>query len=122
MRHWLARNGTDVAVSVATAPQGERWMGEGTPKRPWAVARDLLRSDLRPSILRVEEGRLRIGFRGPAARELGALADGWVPGGLTEVPYTVTELPSGPLEPCALTDSAAVAVTKQGAFRRSGGT
>lgn len=119
LREWLAREGEDVTVTVAAAPPGDRWMGEGTPRRPWAVARDLLRGDLRPSVLRVVGGKLQVGFRGPAAHELGALANNWVPGGLTEVPYEAGLLPSGPLESCALTDEQAITVTKQGAFRRS---
>jgi alkyldihydroxyacetonephosphate synthase len=106
-------------VTYARAVSGPRWMGEGRPAQPWAVALALLRSDLRPAVLTVVDGALRVGFRGPAARALGALADARVPGGLVETPYAPVALPSGPLAPCAPDDPAAVAVTPHGVLRRA---
>nr|MBA2320961.1 FAD-binding oxidoreductase [Deltaproteobacteria bacterium] len=64
-REWFLPRAT--AVTLAAAPDGPRWMGEGKPDRAWVVAQALLRSDLRPSVLTVRAGVLRVGFRGPAA-------------------------------------------------------
>lgn len=120
LRTWLLDHAADLTVTEAVAPSGSRWLGRGRPKAPWAVARELLRNDLRPAILTVRDGDLLVGFRGPAARELGAVAAAWVPGGLQEVSWRVEALPSGPLEPCAIDDPSVVAVLPQGALRRAG--
>ena len=93
-------------------------MGQGPPKRPWHVARELLRSDLRPAVLDVVSGVLTVGFRGPAASALGELASAWVPGGLEETAWVEHALPSGPLEPCSMRSRKIVAVLPQGALRR----
>lgn len=118
LRGWLRAQDPAVTVTEAAVPAGPRWLGRGTPEQPWAVARELLRSDLRPSVLTVEDGALWVGFRGPAAAELGRLADAWVPGGLEAVAWRTFSMPSGPLEPCALDDPEVVAVLPQGALRR----
>ncbi len=117
LRGWLADRAT--AYTVAVAPAGARWMGEGRPPDPWGAALAVLRADLRPAVLTVADGALRVGFRGPAARELGALAAAAVPGGLGERAWEAAPLPSGPLVPCRTTDPAAVTVTVQGAFKRA---
>jgi len=117
LRRWLAQQ-PEAEVTVPVVPRGERWMGRGRPDRPWEVAQALLRGDLRPSVLTVEDGELLVGFRGPAASAFGALAAARVPGGLEPTPYEARPLPSGPLEPCAADDPLAVAVTPQAILRR----
>ncbi len=122
LRGWLASNADGVVtVAVPSAPRGSRWCGEGRPDRPWKVARDLLRSGLRPAILTVEEGTLRVGFRGPAAASLGAVAGGRVPGGLHEVPWAPAPLPHGPLTACGIEHEDVVMVTCHGAWRPDDG-
>lgn len=118
LRGWLAREGAQVRVRVPVAHAGPRWMGEARCERPWEVARALLLADLRPAVLTVIEGRLRVGFRGPAARALGAVAGGLVPGGLSEAPYRPHPLPSGALEACEADDPGVVAATLSGWLRR----
>ncbi|MCB9679450.1 MAG: FAD-binding oxidoreductase [Alphaproteobacteria bacterium] len=118
LRPWLVAHG-DCRCTVPVVPAGERWLGAAKVDRPWEVARELLRSDLRPAVLDVVDGELRVGFRGPACRQLGAVASRWVPGGLTERDWEAFTLPSGPLEPCATTDADCVAVTAQGGLRRA---
>lgn len=117
LRPWLAEHGGRLAT-WAVAVEGPRWLGEARPEAPWAIARQLLRSDLRPAVLSVVEGALRVGFRGPAAAQLGAIASELVPGGLEPIPWAPGVLPSGPLEPCEIDDPGIVHVTPQGAFRR----
>jgi hypothetical protein len=95
-------------------------MGEGWPPEPARVARELLRSDLRPAVLQVRGDRLLVGFRGPAAERLGELAGGRVPGGLERVPWRLEPIPAA-LEPCADDDPGAAHVTPQSAFRPAGG-
>ncbi|MCO4748217.1 MAG: FAD-binding oxidoreductase [Proteobacteria bacterium] len=107
----------DARASFVAVPSGERWLGEGRPDQPWQVARALLRQDLRPAVLTVVEGRLLVGFRGPAARALGELASARVIGGLTEISYEAAPLAGGPLEACAVDDPAAVAVTELDVLR-----
>jgi len=118
LRGWLATQDPDASATFALVPSGQRWMGQGTPKRPWHVARELLRSDLRPAVLDVVSGVLTVGFRGPAASALGELASAWVPGGLEETAWVEHALPSGPLEPCSMRSRKIVAVLPQGALRR----
>jgi len=117
LRGWLAQQGA-AHCTVPVVPAGEHWMGSGRCEDPWGVARELLRSDLRPALLEVRDGRLWIGFRGPAARVLGGVASRWVPGGLAEESWAAPVLPSGELESCELTDPECVSVTAQGGFRR----
>ncbi|TNE88594.1 MAG: FAD-binding oxidoreductase [Deltaproteobacteria bacterium] len=102
----------DARVAVPAVPFGSRWMGRAKVEAPWSVARDLLRSDLRPAVLTVEGDELVVGFRGPAAEVLGALASRRVPGGLTACEYRAFPLASGPLQPCEPQDPRAVAVTE----------
>jgi len=118
LRGWLVTQDPEATATFAVVPDGERWMGQGKPKRPWRVARELLRSDLRPAILDVEGGVLTVGFRGPAAAALGELASAWVPGGLEDVPWIDIPMASGPLEPCSFRVRSIVAVLPQGALRR----
>ncbi|MEZ4322792.1 MAG: FAD-binding oxidoreductase [Myxococcota bacterium] len=119
LRHWLADQG-ECRCTIPTVPAGDRWVGAGRCPNPWRVARELLRSDLRPARLEVVKGELIVGFRGPTARQLGQVASRWVPGGLVEREWTPFSLPSGPLEACSLDDPACVTVTAQGGFRRVG--
>jgi hypothetical protein len=70
-------------------------------------------------VLTVRDGALVVGFRGPAARALGAIAASRVPGGLTERPYAPAPLPSGPLVDCDLDDPRVIGVSAEGAFRRA---
>ncbi|MBX2798731.1 MAG: FAD-binding oxidoreductase [Myxococcales bacterium] len=116
LRRWLAEH-ADSRVTWATAPAGDRWLGVGTPEQPWEVALALLRSDLRPAILTVRAGELLVGFRGPAATALGAMAARRVPGGLVSTPWRLEPLPSGPMCPCDSDDPRAAHVTTQGVFR-----
>lgn len=118
LRSWLALQ-EDVEVTVPVVPAGDRWMGVGRPERPWAVARDLLRSDLRPAVLTVVDGELRVGFRGPSAQAFGALAQARVPGGLQPVEYRPHPLPSGALMATGPDDADAVSVTVQDVLRRA---
>jgi alkyldihydroxyacetonephosphate synthase len=120
LRPWLAAQDPGARVTWAVAPEGPRWMGEGRVERPWAVALELLRSDLRPAVLTVVGGALRVGFRGPAAAAMGAIASRRVAGGLSEVPYAPEPLPSGTLEPCSVDDPGIVAVNMHGGLRRRG--
>ncbi|MCA9568244.1 MAG: FAD-binding oxidoreductase, partial [Myxococcales bacterium] len=116
LRPWLAEHGATTATwGVATA--GERWMGEARVEHPMRVARELLRSDLRPAVLGLREGALVVGFRGPAARRMAVLASDQVPGGLTEVPWRMLPVVEGPLERCADDDPAACHATASSAFR-----
>ncbi len=117
LRDWLAAEQRDATATWAVAPPGPRWMGEAELPYPWEVALALVRGDLRPSGLGVDGQRLLVGFRGPAARDLGQLASLAVPGGLREIPWQVLPLPSGPLEPCSPRDPLCVHVTAQGGFR-----
>lgn len=119
LREWLATEDPDATCTWATTTTTERWMGEGRPKKPWSVARELLKADLRPAVLTVIGGTLRVGFRGPAAAALGALASQRVAGGLTEVTWQATPLPAGPLEPCESGARDIVWVTPQGMYRRA---
>jgi alkyldihydroxyacetonephosphate synthase len=118
LRGWLATTDPQATATFAVVPDGDRWMGRGTPKRPWHAARELLRSDLRPAVLQVVDGGLTVGFRGPAASDLGRLASAWVPGGLEEVPWEDMELTAGPLEFCEMKSPKIVAVLPQGPLRR----
>ncbi len=118
LRGWLAHEDPKATATFAIAPDGPRWMGQGRPKSPWRIARELLRCDLRPAALSVEDGVLTVGFRGPAATALGQLASEWVPGGLGEVPWIEIPMASGPLESCSLRARNIVAVLPQGALRR----
>jgi hypothetical protein len=118
LRGWLAERDPTATATIAAAPAGDRWMGEGTPVHPWQVAKDLLRADLRPAALYVDGATLRVGFRGPAASALGALAQAWVPGGLQSTAWQPRPLASGPLEGCGTDDEGVVAVLPQGALRR----
>jgi alkyldihydroxyacetonephosphate synthase len=117
LRGFVARQ-PDAEATMAVVPKGERWMGEGRCEQPWAVARQLLRSDLRPAVLTVVDGRLLVGFRGPAAEAFGALASQRVPGGLQPVPYAAHPLPAGPMEPCEPDDPDAVSVTPHDVLKR----
>ena len=117
LRPWLVSRDAEALATVAVT-EGERWMGEGRPEHPWQVARHLLRSDLRPAVLTVDQGVLRVGFRGPASAALGRLASQWVPGGLSEVTYESVALPCGPLEHCEDSADDVVAVLPQGSLRR----
>ncbi|MFT4622903.1 MAG: alkyldihydroxyacetonephosphate synthase [Myxococcota bacterium] len=116
LRDWVVQTEPEAMVTTPVVPTGERWLGRGRPQRPWAVAQQLLRADLRPAVLDACEGELFVGFRGPAARALGALASLQV-GGLTEIEWELRPLPSGPLRACDIDDPATVLVTVHGAWR-----
>lgn len=119
LRHWLFAQDGAARCTVPVVPQGERWMGRARCARPWEVARRLLRSDLRPSVLAVEGDALLVGFRGPASRVFGSLCDRWVPGGMEEVPYAPRPVPSGSLVSCAIEHEGVVAVGTHHATRRA---
>jgi alkyldihydroxyacetonephosphate synthase len=87
LREWVAQQDERAVASVAVASPGDRWMGEARVERPWVVAQAVLRADLRPAVLEVVEGALRVGFRGPAAAAFGAIASAVVPGGLSVVAW-----------------------------------
>ncbi len=92
-------------------------MGEAKVDRPWEVAHRLLRRDLRPAHLTVEQGVLRVGFRGAAAKALGELASSLVPGRLTPCAWRPVTLPCAPLELCDFDDPGVVCVNICGARR-----
>jgi len=115
----LAQHDPSATATHAVAQEGPRWMGQGRPKHPWRVAQELLRSDLRPAVLTVVDGTLRVGFRGPAADALGDLASRWTPGGLEPMDWVDTPLISGPLEACSIDDPEVVSVLPGGALRRA---
>jgi len=117
LREWVAAH-DGAQATVGAVPLADRWMGEASVDEPWAVALELLRSDLRPSVLDVDDGRLIVGFRGPAADAYGVIASRRVPGGLRPVPYAARPLPSGALCYCAPDDPDAVAVTPLGVLKR----
>jgi alkyldihydroxyacetonephosphate synthase len=108
----------DAHVAVPAVPLGTRWMGRGEVPEPWRVARALLRSDLRPAVLTVLDGALVVGFRGPAAEALGAIASTRVPGGLEPIEYVPIALASGALEACEEDDPLACAVTELDVLRQ----
>jgi len=117
LRRWLlAQPGARVTVAVTRV--AGRWMGRGRPDRPWATAQALLRRDLRPAVLFVEDGWLYVGFRGPAAEAMGALAARWVGGGLEAVPYAPRSMPAGDLVEVPIDHPAVVAVTPHQALAR----
>ncbi len=118
LRGWLSARDPQAICTFATAELGARWLGEATCDRPWEVARELLRGDLRPAVLNVVRGRLRVGFRGAAAASFGAVASTRVPGGLAEIPWDAGSLPSGRLVPCEPGDERCAMTTPQGYFRR----
>lgn len=118
LRPWLLAADPEALITLPVVAPGPRWLGEATVERPWEVARALLRSDLRPATLAVRDGVLRVGFRGPAAAAFGALASSRVPGGLHEIAWEATPLPSGPLEPTDIADPQVVTVTPWGVWRR----
>lgn len=119
LRIWLARKGSHVHCTVPTVPAGERWMGRARLDDPWRTARELVRSDLRPSVLTVDgEGDLLIGFRGPAAHAFGALVDRWVCGGVEEIDYRPVTLEGGSLVPGWLSDEGLVSVGVHHVARR----
>jgi alkyldihydroxyacetonephosphate synthase len=117
LRGWLATQSAGRArCTVPIVSQGPRWMGRAEVRDPWRVARMLVRSDLRPAVLTVEDGFLVVGFRGPAARALGALCRRWVPG-MEEVPYRGVPLPAD-VEPTDLDDPRVCAVGSHHVVRR----
>jgi alkyldihydroxyacetonephosphate synthase len=118
LRAWLSTHGAQVTVTRPVAPPGPRVLGCGQPADPWRVAHELLRSDLRPAQLYVEEGCLFVGFRGPAAEALFRIAAERVPGGLVPVPWTPRLLPDGSWVPCPFDDPGVAMVTLEGAFRK----
>ena len=117
LRPTLVEKGADLACTVGLAVDGPRWMGEARVASPWAVAQAILRADLRPSMMGVVDGALRIGFRGPAAPAFGALASAVVTGGLTERAWTVVPIPAETLIPCEVGDARVTWVTSERAFR-----
>ncbi len=112
LRGWLVERGEEVTVTTALAPAGG-WMGSARVQHPWRVARDLLRADLRPGALGVQDGVLFVGFRGPAAEAYGRLAAERVPGGLEPCAWRALPMASGRLERCDPEDPAAVAATSE---------
>lgn len=74
LRGWLWRAGDDVTVSSATSHQGAGEAARFAVDAPWRAAQALLRADLRPALLEVEDGELCVGFRGPARAEFLARA------------------------------------------------
>lgn len=119
LRRWLARHDGAVAA-VPTVPLGERWCGRASVEAPWRSAIALLRGGLRPAILTVDDdGALLVGFRGPAASALGAVAAERLGVEVEPVDYVPHPLPSGPLVLCAPDDPDVVAVCEQGALRRA---
>jgi len=118
MRGWLTEHATEQPwVSVAVSSIDQVWMGEAEVEQPWRVAHQLLRHDLRPAHLYVEKGLLRVGFRGVAAKALGALASALVPGRLTPCSWQPGTVPQGVLEPCDFDESGVVCVNISGALR-----
>jgi alkyldihydroxyacetonephosphate synthase len=117
LRDWLVTQDLGATATFPISPAGDRWMGEATVSAPWQVARHLLRRDLRPSVLAVVAGRLRVGFRGPCAEKFGSIASAHVPGGLTPIAYDIAPIPSGPLVACDDTDARAAIVAPHGAWR-----
>lgn len=119
LRPWLISNADTEAIASFAVPNATgSWMGSGRPPKPWAVARALLRSDLRPSVLAVHNDELFVGFRGLASQALGELASSRVPGGLTPGDWKRFSLPCGDLTWCDDDDPAVVDVVPGGAMRR----
>jgi alkyldihydroxyacetonephosphate synthase len=122
LRGWLADHDAGALASVAVVPRGQGWMGEARVERPWAVAQALLRADLRPAVLGVVDGVLRVGFRGPAAAAFGALASRHVPGGLTARSWAPVSSGARPgLVPTTTDDPEVVHVTTEWAWRPPAG-
>lgn len=120
LRDAVVATDPDATTTFAVAPPGLRAMAEADVARPWAVALELLRADLRPAWLGVVDGRLRVGFRGPAAAAMLTIAAAKVPGGLTPIPWDPRPLPCGPFETCDAADPRACAVSLGGVLRPAG--
>lgn len=118
LRASLADHDPEATATFAVAPPGPRAMAEATVPRPWARALALLRADLRPAWLGVVDGKLRVGFRGPAAAAMLEVARGLVPE-LTPIPWELRPLPCGPFVTCDPDDPAAVAVGPGGVLREA---
>lgn len=118
LREWLLAHGEDVRCTVGVSPSALRWMGSARIDDPWGAALALLRSDLRPAVLTVADGRLLVGFRGPAADDLGALASSRVPGGLEVTAWRQPPVPTGLMRWCDPLDPDAIAVCPQGVMAR----
>ena len=132
LRGWLTENGEHVTTTVPVVREGLRWMGFADVEVPAEVALNALRSDLRPALmywvsmgdpehpegvpLPKKGARLFVGFRGPGARSLGAIASELL--GLEACEWQPARLPSGPFESCALDDPRAITVTLSGAMRK----
>ncbi len=116
LRGALAEQGREVVVTTSITRAGPRWMARVKVPAPWALVRELLRADLRPGMVGVEDGFLYVGFRGPAAVRFGVLATA-VLGDVEGVPWRTIPLVSGPLVPCAPDDPAAVAATSEHVLR-----
>jgi hypothetical protein len=120
VRQAVLADAPDAQALFATAAPGPRWMGEAEVERPWAIARAILRADLRPCALTVVNGRLRVGFRGPASSAFGAIASALVPGGLTPRPWSLVAEPVGPFVEAPDDDPRVVAVIAGTALRPEG--
>ena len=104
-------------ATFGVAPPGARAMAEADVPNPWSAALDLLRADLRPAWLGVVDGRLRIGFRGPAAAGMLAVAAARLGGALRPIDWDPRPLPCGPFETCDADDPRACAVSLGGVLR-----
>jgi hypothetical protein len=121
LRAFVAERDAHATVTLSAEASGPRWAGEVACAHPWAVARALLRMDVRPSRLGVVEGRLRVELVGPGAERVGSVLCLRFPG-MRRV-STQVELPRIPpaLEPCADDDAEAIWATCQTAWRRATG-
>lgn len=117
LRPWLAEHGDGVTMAVAIAADGPKAMRAVEVEHPWAVARDLLRADLRPARLGVVDGTLHVGFRGPAAAAFAAIAATKVPG-LMPVPWREVVVAADATVPCAPDDPRACGATSEHVLRR----
>jgi len=122
LRRWVWRHGQDLPATVGVAPHGPRWMGRVRVAHPWSVVRDLLRGGLRPGAVGAVDGWLYLGFRGPAAAELGAIAAARIDAVLEPVPWRTVSRFAGPVVPCAPDDPRAVSATEQHVWRAEEGT
>lgn len=120
LRRFVLATDPEARVRVASASVEERWMGALETPHPWAVVRQLLRADLRPSRVGVVDGALCIGFRGPAAAALGDLCTSLLGPSLRPVGWEDLSFPAAPLVPCADDDPQACWATHQTVWRPAG--
>ncbi|MFM2161288.1 MAG: hypothetical protein RLZZ383_800, partial [Pseudomonadota bacterium] len=111
LRGWLSRHARSVRVTVPTSTQGEGLAFRFGVEAPWRAAQALLRADLRPALLEVQDDGLWVGFRGPAAAALLRHAETVLATPGQPVPWRAPRRRGAGLVPVPTEDAACVGVT-----------